>query len=201
MRYIDQRNATHGSRPFLRGISVVSMATAMIAMAPSAFAQNKTYSDGENNNLGVTAPATLTVNSGDSATQSGAITGSGGNLTKSGDGALTLTGSNVYRGTIITAGSLRIEGGGTVTNSIGLVMNNTNASLTISGAGSSFVNIANATLGSGAIVIDNGGSYRNNTGATQFANAAGSVGSLTVTGPGSSFYTASSVGSGQFQRY
>lgn len=74
--------------------------------------------------------ATLTVGNANSTTFDGVISGSGGNLIKTGSGVLTLTGTNTYAGmTSVTGGTLRVHGA----LAAGPVMVFTNATLSGSG--------------------------------------------------------------------
>ncbi|WP_245535120.1 beta strand repeat-containing protein [Leadbettera azotonutricia] len=65
---------------------------------------------------------TLSVNEINSATFMGKISGDGGNLTKLGEGTLTLTNANnTYTGlTAISAGTLKLSGDGSITDSTGV---------------------------------------------------------------------------------
>ncbi|MFG6490639.1 autotransporter-associated beta strand repeat-containing protein, partial [Roseateles sp. BYS78W] len=81
---------------------------------------------------------------GQAVTLATALTSSGGSLTKSGTGTLTLTGANTYGTTTISTGTLQVGNGGTtgtlgsgaVTDNAALVFDRSNAftvSNTISG--------------------------------------------------------------------
>ncbi|MDX1923082.1 MAG: autotransporter domain-containing protein [Alphaproteobacteria bacterium] len=67
------------------------------------------YTNGQNRATPITTTETLQVNNFDEATQSGAITGSGTAITKTGSGALTLSGANTYTGdTNVNHGILKL---------------------------------------------------------------------------------------------
>jgi fibronectin-binding autotransporter adhesin len=77
----------------------------------------------------------LTVGDAASTTFDGVITGSGGSLTKVGEGTLTLSGANTYSGsTTVSAGTLNFSG----TNTIGTV--NANGGSTIFSGGNTTIN-------------------------------------------------------------
>lgn len=97
----------------LRGVSAASLAAVCLTMAPVAVsAQDRTYADGEDYAGALSAPATLTVNGGESAVQSGVISGVA-SVIKDGNGALSLTADNVFAGPlVIQSGTLSVGNGG-----------------------------------------------------------------------------------------
>lgn len=179
----------------------LSLAIAALSLASTeAQAQSITYADGEVRNTGVTAPTTLTVGAGASATQSGAITGTGA-TTKAGDGTLILTGANSSVSTVISGGALRVSNGGTVTNTGALSLTGANASLTISGAGSTLtVRSPINTIGSAAgvtMTVENSGKFLNTSGNVDLGHAAGTKATLNVIGAGSLFDAKTAIRSKQ----
>jgi fibronectin-binding autotransporter adhesin len=118
---------------------------------------------------------------GQSVAFASALTSSGGSLTKSGDGTLTLTGNNTYSGpTTVNGGTLQIGNGSTVgavagnialASSTTLVFNRSNAS-TYSGAISGYGDVSH--VGAGTTTLSGISSY---SGATTVSN-----GTLRVTG-------------------
>jgi autotransporter-associated beta strand protein/predicted outer membrane repeat protein len=75
-------------------------------------------------NLGTLGTTVLTANNTANTTFSGVI-GGAGSLTKTGTGALTLSGDNVYTGgTTVSAGTLQLGNGGTTGSIVGDVANN-----------------------------------------------------------------------------
>ncbi len=92
-------------RPF----QITLLAAALLAsvMATPAFA-TIVYTNGQNRSTPITTTETLQVDNTDSATQSGAITGVGLTIIKSGIGRLILSGTSTYSGdTFINGGELR----------------------------------------------------------------------------------------------
>ena len=88
-------------------------------------------------------------------------------------------------------GMLTIQSGGTVTDASGAVGNlpGSQGTVTVTGAGSTWTNIGNVVvggLGTGALTIQNGGTV-NSGGGGSVGQSVGSTGTVTVTGPGSSW--------------
>lgn len=129
------------------------LGTAICGLAGAASAQSITYTDGQINTAPVTVSgggAALTVNAGQSATQEGAITGTG-DLTKDGDGTLYLTGSSSFTGgTFITGGTLQVSNGGTVaSNSPAASFVDVQTGLIVTGPGSAFTTGLDFVMGRG----------------------------------------------------
>ena len=91
------------------------------------------------NNAGSPAAIALTVGGNNAnTTYAGALSGTGGSLTKSGTGSLTLSGANTYTGaTAVSAGTLSIGNASTFTNT---------SAINLSGTGRLDVNVANQSL-------------------------------------------------------
>ena len=134
----------------------------------------------------------------------GNLPGSQGMVTVSGAGSRwTNTGTIVVGGQ--GAGTLIIREGGTVNSggggSVGLSVGST-GTVTVTGPGSSWNNSPGGGLnigsfGTGTLTIANGGTVTNNTAFTaNIGNAAGSQGTVTVTGPGSTWSNSSGVNIG-----
>ncbi|WP_395746046.1 autotransporter-associated beta strand repeat-containing protein [Prosthecobacter sp.] len=135
-------------------------------------------------------PTTLTILSG-TATQSGAITGSG-LLIKTGDGTIILSGISTYSGdTVVDAGTLQFTHGGVLTATNRVVVGDAGGStgtVLLSGGN---VNAVSATLGAapgatGTVTVLSGNWYTSNdttlgdggTGVLNLGHAAASMGSL-----------------------
>jgi T5SS/PEP-CTERM-associated repeat protein/autotransporter-associated beta strand protein len=116
----------------------------------------------------------------------GPSTGSLGTLNISGGGRATAVNLAVGESGV---GILAIQTGGTLTDSGGFVgdLPGSRGTVTISGAGSTWTNtgtIQVGGLGTGTLTIENGGTV-NSAGGGSIGLAAGSTGTVTVTGPGS----------------
>ncbi|SDN54045.1 autotransporter outer membrane beta-barrel domain-containing protein [Polaromonas sp. JS666] len=159
--------------------ALIPAVTKALTIAPGAF----TLSTTGTGNFNASAPLTI----------SGRVTSTGA-LTKDGAGTtvLTGTGSTVVNNINVTAGALRVEGGGQIAfgsaGSGGLTLSGNNTSATITGAGSRMNVVAGqTTIGSTAgstLNIENGGFF-NSVGTFVMAGVAGTTGTLNVTGANS----------------
>ena len=142
----------------------------------------------------------------DAAGNVGNLSGSQGMVIVSGPGS-TWSSADVVVGGMGT-GTLVIQNGGTVISSagggsIGLVAGST-GTVTVTGPGSIWDNSPGGGLnvgssGTGTLTIANGGMVINNTTpAANIGNRAGSTGTVTVTGPGSTWSNSSGVNIGNF---
>lgn len=145
------------------------------------------------NDISVASGAILgaVVDSGLTGVLSGVISGSGGGLTKSGDGTLALSGANTYTGdTTISAGTLQINNGGSLSTSSAIINNATltfNRSTDIT-QGTHFASVISGTgavrkSGSGILVLTGANTYTGSTiisgGTLQIGNG-GTTGSLST---------------------
>ncbi|MBF9022581.1 hypothetical protein FZCC0069_05365 [Rhodobacterales bacterium FZCC0069] len=92
-------------------VFITALGTAVM-IGGGAAAQSVTYADGQNrtDTVDTTGIVDLTVNAGESATQSGVMSGAG-DVRKRGTGTLTLSGANTYTGeTLIFDGTLDVTG-------------------------------------------------------------------------------------------
>ncbi|WP_164738362.1 autotransporter-associated beta strand repeat-containing protein [Aquabacter cavernae] len=136
--------------------------------------------------VGNSSPATAGV----TATIASALSGTAG-LEKAGSGTLTLTGNNSFTGnSLISAGSLVFSGGTSTAGQIDIARDaDTTGSMTVTGSGTS-LNIGIAELyvgnfGTGSLTVSDGATLT--TGYGSLGHDAGSVGSATVTGAGSTW--------------
>ena len=134
----------------------------------------------------------------------GDLPGSQGTATVSGAGS-TWTNTGTIEVGVLGAGTLTIENGGTVNSggggSIGLSAGST-GTVTVTGPGSTWNNSPGGGLnigsfGTGTLTIANGGTVINNTAfAANIGNGAGSQGTVTVTGAGSTWSNSSGLNIG-----
>lgn len=156
----------------------------------------------------LTNAGTVTVEGGGKLTDFGGfignLPGSQGTVTVSGAGSIwTNTGTIVVGGQ--GAGTLTIQDGGTVNSggggSVGLSAGSTGI-VTVTGSGSNWTNRTGGglnigSLGTGALLITNGGMVINDTAFTaNVGNASGSQGTVAVTGAGSTWSNSSGVNIG-----
>ena len=134
----------------------------------------------------------------------GNLPGSLGTVTVTGAGSTWSNAGTVVVGGLGT-GTLTIQDGGTVNSggggSVGLSVGST-GTVTVTGPGSSWINSPSGGLnigsfGTGTLTIANGGKVINNTAFTaNIGNGAGSQGTVTVTGAGSTWSNSSGVNIG-----
>ncbi len=174
---------------------------ATVVGSPGALARNLT--------VGANGTGMLTIQTGGTLADS---TGAIGNL-PGGLGTVIVTGAGSSwsnAGSIVVGGqgmgTLTAQDGGMVTSgggSIGLSAGST-GTVTVSGPGSSWINGLSGGLnigsfGTGALTIANGGSVANITAFTaNIGNGTGSLGTVTVTGPGSTWINSPGVSVGNF---
>jgi len=132
--------------------------------------------------LGAATTQTFTNGTGDTATISGVIAGSGA-LTKSGAGGLTLSGTNTYTGTTsVSAGTLTVSGGNAIA---------TGSSLSVS-SGATFALSSNETLGNisgaGSITLGSNTLTTTLTADTTFSGNISGTGSLNVNQAGAATF-------------
>ncbi len=162
-------------------VFITALGTAVM-IGGGAAAQSVTYTDGLNRTdpVDTTGGIVLTVNAGESATQSGVVSGAG-TVDKQGMGTLTLSGANTYTGvTKINAGILRAThnaalgttaGGTVVASGASLEFSGgitTSENITLSGTGvgggGALRNISGNNVLSGAITLTGDTLLNNNTG-------------------------------------
>ncbi|MCC8166819.1 MAG: autotransporter domain-containing protein [Planctomycetes bacterium] len=106
------------------------------------------------NTVAVSEDSSVAVETGENATISGIVSGAG-TLVKSGEGALTLTGTNTHTGDIrLAAGTLMLTGTGSIASSGNLVME-AGTTFDISGLGGS-ATVRNISLAGGATIVGGG---------------------------------------------
>jgi T5SS/PEP-CTERM-associated repeat protein len=158
--------------------------------------------------IGLGGTGTVNLTNGGTLTDGagfvGNLPGSQGTVTVSGAGSTwTNTGTLVVGG--LGTGTLTIQDGGAVNSggggSVGLSAGST-GTVTVSGAGSTWNNSPGGGLnigsfGTGTLTVANGGMVINNTAfAANIGNGAGSQGTVTVTGAGSTWSNSSGVNIG-----
>ena len=142
------------------------------------------------------------------------LSGTGG-LTKLGTGTLTMTGANTYAGgTVVTGGILEVSGAGSITHASGTTalsggqlsilsgadVTNFNgfianvvggtAEVLVDGAGSTWTNNGDLRVGfggTGTLTVSDGGTLSSAGGFAIIGDASTAVGTMTVTGAGSSW--------------
>ena len=145
-------------------------------------------------NVGNFGTGTLTIQNGGTVNSAGGsvgfAAGSQGTVTVS-DAGLHVDEHRNHRGRRSGTGTLNIQNGGTVTDLAGFVGNlpGSQGTVTVSGAGSTWTNTGTVVvggLGTGTLTIQNGGVV-NSGGGGSVGQSAGSTGTVTVTGPGSTW--------------
>jgi outer membrane autotransporter protein len=166
---------------------------------PGALAQNLSVGPNGTGMLTIQAGGTLNTSSG----TVGNLPGGLGTMTVTGPGSNWFNAGVVVVGGLGT-GTLAIQDGGTMNSaggSLGLVAGST-GTVTVTGPGSGWSNGPSGGLnigsfGTGALTIANGGTVFNFTAFTaNIGNGAGSQGTVTVTGAGSSWINSSGVNIG-----
>ena len=190
----------NASNTIILGSSAGSSGTLNIGAGGSATTQNLI--------VGQSGVGTLAVQNGGTLTDFGGfvgdLPGSQGTATVSGAGS-TWTNTDTIQVGGLGTGTLTIENGGTVNSggggSIGLSAGST-GTVTVTGPGSTWNNSPGGGLnigsfGTGTLTIANGGMVINNTAfAANIGNGAGSQGTVTVTGAGSTWSNSSGVNIG-----
>jgi len=150
--------------------------------------------------VGAFGTGTLNIQNGGTVTNTdgfiGNIAGSTGTATVDGAGSTWTNSSNLFVGNT-GAGTLAITNGGTVTNTDGFIGNNAGSTgtATVDGAGSTWTNSSDLYVGAfggtGTLNIQNGGTVTNTIGFIGYD--AGSTGTATVDGAGSTWTNSSSL--------
>lgn len=174
-----------------------SVGSATVDGAGSTWASNGLLS------VASSGTGTLTVSNGGAVSSNGAsvgdLAGSNGTLTVTGTGS-TLTSTGVGNQVIIGnsgTGSLQIAHGGVVNDAFGLIGNNMGGigSASVDGLGSQWNNtgyLAVGAAGGGSLTILNGGVVMDGAGGF-IGTAAGSTGSVSVTGTNSTWLNAGAI--------
>ncbi len=142
--------------------------------------------------LGAATTQTFTNGTGDTATFSGVIAGSGA-FTKAGAGALSLSATNTYSGaTTVSAGTLTLSGGDAISS---------NSSVTIAGGAtlalSSSETIGNLS-GAGAVTLGSNTLTSNITADTAFSGGISGTGGLSVSQSGAATFALTLSGSNTY---
>lgn len=161
-------NTAAGTGPITTFGSVISYGNGVNNAAPIVISSNTTQ---------------LEVLASDSATQSGAISETGGvrPLEKIGSGTLVLSGSNTYTGaTTISAGTLVAQGGNAISNGSSVVTAGTGTfGLASSEVIGSFAGSGGLQLASGTVLTTGG-----NNASTVFSGTSSGLGGMTKAGSG-----------------
>ena len=171
--YIYQTNAHSGGTTLQEGSSYITTGGAFGTGTLSLSGGSLTNNAGTNtvltlaNNVSVTANTNIMTGSGENSgmTFNGSLSGSG-NITKTGEGKMTLAGNSSHTGTITVASGLLNLTGSTGSN---LVANTSTSLITGDGDTSGLISVSNGgivapgnspgTLGVGALVLGPGGIY------------------------------------------
>ena len=190
------------------GVPTAATSANIDTVTPNSTAVTSAGARALNLSVGENGIGMLVVQNGGTLTDFGGfvgdLPGSRGTATVSGAGSTwTNTGTIVVGG--LGTGTLTIQNGGTVNSggggSVGLSVGST-GTVTVTGPGSSWNNSPGGGLnigsfGTGTLTIANGGMVINNTAFTaNIGNGAGSQGTVTVTGPGSTWSNSSGVNIG-----
>jgi fibronectin-binding autotransporter adhesin len=142
--------------------------------------------------LGAATTQTFTNGTGDTATLSGIIAGSGA-FTKTGSGALSLSATNTYSGaTTVSAGTLTVSGGDAIS---------TNSSVAVAG-GATFALSSNETIGNlsgaGAITLGSNTLTTRLTADTTFSGGISGTGGLNVLQTGAATFALTLTGTNTY---
>lgn len=140
----------------------------------------------------------LVFDRADDTTFVGNISGTGA-VSATGGGILRLTGDSTYAGaTTVTDSELRLESGGTISNTSGTTLLGSNATLTVTGEGSAMttttLSLSTGTGDPATVNVEDGG-HLAVTGSTQVnvGSSIGNMGTVNVAGPGSLLDVAGAV--------
>jgi T5SS/PEP-CTERM-associated repeat protein len=159
-----------------------------------------TWTNGGELIVGNLSTGSLTIQAGGAVTDTtgtiGKELGSNGTVVVDGAGSTWTNDGQLTVGNFST-GSLTIQAGGAVSNTIGSIGEEvgSNGTVMVDGAGSTWMNSSTLRVGNsgtGHLTIQNGGAV-SNTGFASIGSAAGSNGTVLVTGPGSKWTNASGV--------
>lgn len=134
--------------------------------------------------IAVASTGTLVFNRSDDLTYADKVSGAGA-LTKRGAGTLTLTGNNDYYATYADGGTLTVDDGGTVDNTLSLIgRNGGNAIIVVTGGGSHWTSgtLAVGYTGTGAFLVEDGGTVTSEN--VIVGGESGSAGTLTLASGG-----------------
>ena len=190
------------------GVPTAATSANIDTVTPNSTAITSAGARALNLSVGENGIGMLVVQNGGTLTDFGGfvgdLPGSHGTATVSGAGSTWTNTGNVVVGGLGT-GTLTIQNGGTVNSggggSVGLSVGST-GTVTVTGPGSSWNNSPGGGLnigsfGTGTLTIANGGMVINNTAFTaNIGNGAGSQGTVTVTGAGSTWSNSSGVNIG-----
>ncbi|QDU28452.1 Autotransporter-associated beta strand repeat protein [Anatilimnocola aggregata] len=203
-RWVDSSNNpvtwTNGNEAVFWGTSTAAKTVTVTTVSASAITLKTTGYTLGSSTLTLTSPATITTETGVSATISSVVAGSAG-LSKVGTGTLTLSGTNTYAGTTSLGGGTLIASNNAALGS-SAVANSTivsdGATLDVRASIAEPLSIAGAGVGgtTGALVSGSSGSV---SGAVSLAGdvSLGGTGTLTISGAVSGGFGLTKVGGGR----